>query len=159
MATADHAELRGSGCDADVVAASVEAAAALVGSSAGRPPHLNAVKTGTRSKAIQAALVPAVDELAAAVTADQGHGESGPPVILGRAMRAWAEITAMRGLLFERMAGEPVTNKGKARAMLTAYLALLDRELRLAQVIGFERKSRNVKHLSAAEYLAREGNG
>jgi len=43
------------------------------------------------------------------------------------------------------MAGEPVTNKGKARALLAAYLQLVDRELRLAQALGLERRARRVQ--------------
>jgi hypothetical protein len=46
------------------------------------------------------------------------------------------------------MEGEPLTNKGKTRAMFAAYLQLLDRETKLAQALGLTRKARKVQSLS-----------
>ena len=143
----DDTELGNIGPDVGVVASAVEAAA-RVNPSSGRPPALNALKSGTRSLAVQAALQPAVEAIAAAVSADQGAAIDGLSVVHQRTVRAFSEVTTMRQTLFERMAGEPVTNKGKARAMLDAYLKLLDRELRLAQLIGLERKARKVASVS-----------
>jgi hypothetical protein len=46
----------------------------------------------------------------------------------------------LRETLFRVMGGSPASGKGHARRLLTAYLALLDRELRLAEAIGFGRQ-------------------
>ena len=132
-------ELGNVGRDADVVATCVADAAARL-TRPGRPPQLNALGPGTRSLAVQAALSPAVEAIVAG-TRDQGDDVS---AVLARSLDAYAQATTMRAWLFERMAGEPLINKGNARAMLGAYLSLLDRELRLAQVIGMARKSRKV---------------
>ena len=47
----------------------------------------------------------------------------------------------------------PITSKGKARALWTAYCAASDRELKLAQTIGLERRQK--KTLSPLEALRR----
>jgi hypothetical protein len=39
------------------------------------------------------------------------------------------------------MLGRPTSAKGHARRLLSAYVTLLDRELRLAEAIGFGRQS------------------
>ena len=127
------------------IASGVEAAAGLVGTSSSRPPRFNAIKTGTRSLAVRAALAPAADAIAAGVTSDQGDAAG---TVLARSIGAYGQVTTMRETLFDRMAGEAITNKGKARAMLGAYLSLLDRELRLAQLIGLTRSPRRVPTVS-----------
>ena len=46
--------------------------------------------------------------------------------------------------MFLRLAdvGGPITTKGRQRALYTAYLGALDRETKLAQVLGLERKAK-----------------
>lgn len=123
-------ELENSGRGADVVAAGVAEAAVL--SPAGRPPQLNAVKTGTRSVAVTNLLAPARNAIEEHVITDLGGDSDGLPTTPGRLVQAFSETTLMRQSLFTRMEGEPLTNKGKARAMFAAYLQLLDRETKLA---------------------------
>ena len=62
---------------------------------------------------------------------------------------AYAEIRLFRASMFLRMVqlGGPVTTKGKARALYSSYLSALDRETRLAQVLGLERKTARVQTL------------
>jgi hypothetical protein len=71
---------------------------------------------------------------------------------LQRLIGAFAEASSLRESLFYQMAGQPLTNKGKARAMLSGYLQLLDRELRLAQAIGTKPVPRRTQSLE--DYLA-----
>ena len=40
--------------------------------------------------------------------------------------------------------GGPVTTKGKAHALFSSYLQALDRETRLAQTLGLQRKAKSV---------------
>ena len=124
------AELGNSGPAADVVRSGVAAAAAVL-SPAGRPPQLNALTTGRRSAAVQNLLAPAKNEIEQQVITDLGGDLDGLPIALGRLVNAFSETTLMLQGLFTRMEGEPLTTKGRSRAMFSAYLQLLDRELRL----------------------------
>jgi len=105
----------------------------------------NALKTGTRSEQMADALTPAKAAIEADVTRDLG-GDL--PATLTRLVSAFSEATLLRESVFLRMAGQPTTNKGKTRALLSAYLQLVDRELRLAQAIGLERRAKRVPSLS-----------
>jgi hypothetical protein len=78
----------------------------------------NALKTGTRSVQMAEALAPAKEAIVEQVTSDLG-GDM--PTTLSRLVNAFSETTLLRESVFLRMAGEPTTNKGKARAMLSAY--------------------------------------
>lgn len=104
-----------------------------------------ALVTGRHSLQLQHALEPARRALVAQVTADLGGDVDGLPATLARLVGAFSETSLLRESVFIRMAGQPTTNKGKARAMLSAYVALVDRELRLAQAIGLERKARRTR--------------
>lgn len=115
----------------------------------------NALTTGTRSEQMLDALAPAKAALVADVTRDLG-GEV--PTTLKRLIDAHSETTLLRESVFLRMAGEPVTAKGKCRAMLNAYLQLVDRELRLAQVIGLERREKPVNPLDAVQRAVERAN-
>ena len=44
--------------------------------------------------------------------------------------------------------GGPITTKGKARALYSAYLGALDRETRLALALGMDRRARQVPSLA-----------
>jgi hypothetical protein len=71
------------------------------------------------------------------------RGDDLPMTVL-RLVRAFAETSAMREAIFIRMEGQPLSGKGAQRRMLAVYLALVDRELRLAQAIGLDRKSKSI---------------
>lgn len=97
---------------------------------------------GTRSTVLLEALAPAQRAIVDAVTADTGAGADGPPQTLRRLIDAFSQTTLLREAVFCRMAGEPTTAKGHSRRLLAAYMQLVDRELRLAQAIGLERRSK-----------------
>ena len=75
-------------------------------------------------------------------------------------MDAYAEAHLLRKAMFIRLTelGGPVTDKGKARGLLKTYLAAMDRELKLAQTLGFERKSKPVNPLEAVGAAVAEAN-
>jgi hypothetical protein len=118
---------------------------------AGRPPSLNRLQTGTRSRTVKTLLAPARSEIEQQVLTDLGGDQDGLPTTLGRLVQVFSEVTLLRQVLFQRMEGQPLTNKGKARAMFAAYLQLVDREHRLAQAIGLERRARKLPTLN--DYL------
>jgi hypothetical protein len=74
-------------------------------------------------------------------------------VVKGSLADAFVELAAVRDYLGGRLAAEgPLTGKGRTRALLTAYLSVVDRQVRLAQVLGVERRTRPVE--SAADIIA-----
>ena len=70
---------------------------------------------------------------------------------------AYAEARLLRHSMFTRLVelGGPVTTKGKSRSLFTGYLAVLDREVRLATTLGLERRARRVP--TTSEYLRGQG--
>ena len=53
---------------------------------------------------------------------------------------AFIELSAVRAYLGGRLATEgPLTGKGRTRALLTAYLSVVDRQTRLAALLGVDR--------------------
>jgi hypothetical protein len=56
---------------------------------------------------------------------------------------AYAEVRLFRTSMFLRLVdlGGPITTKGRARALYRAYLDALDRERKLAQLLGLERRA------------------
>jgi hypothetical protein len=117
-----------------------------VASLTGRPA-LNAIKSGTRSEVLLTELEPARDSIVRQVCADLGADVDALPATQARLVGAFSEVTLLRESIFLRMAGQPATNKGRARALLSAYVSLIDRELRLAQAIGLERRAKPVPTL------------
>jgi hypothetical protein len=95
------------------------------------------------------------DELAAARTELRGElGDVG--VVKGSLADAFVELAAVRDYLGGRLAAEgPLTAKGRTRALLSAYLLVVDRQVRLAQVLGVERRGRDLSR-SPSEALMKE---
>lgn len=62
---------------------------------------------------------------------------------------AFAELTLMRRTMFLRMmeSGGPFTKQGSTRAIMHTFIAMIDRELRVASAIGLEKKQRSVNPL------------
>lgn len=146
-----HPELENTGRDADVVAACVAEATARL-CPAGRPPRLNAVKSGARSEALWEVLAPAKAALVAQVCADLGLDTDDAPAVKRRLVDAYVEASLLRESQFALLVtlGGPVTGKGKMRVHLSAWATAVDRESRLAQAIGIERKARKVQSLAEA---------
>ena len=107
--------------------------------------NVEAGTTLARSEAFWTAVGPAKRELLERVRVDAGlNGEAAET--LNGLMDAYAEARLLRSSQFVRLVelGGPITTKGKARALYSTYLAALDREIKLAQIIGIERRSKSV---------------
>lgn len=126
-----------------------DAVAAAVDSLNNRP-ELNALVTGAHSEALREALAVATDAIESQVRADVNP----EAMTLQRLISAFAEASSLRSALFHRMQGNPLTNKGKVRAMFNAYKEMLDREIRLAQAIGLERRPRDLNESFEAAIAA-----
>lgn len=150
------AELQDSGPD---VAACVEEAVARL-RSPDRPPSLNAVKSGARSTALWDALAPAKAAIIARVRTDLGIVDDDAAETLLRTIDAYAEASLLRESQFAQLVqlGGPATPKGKSRVHLTAWATAVDRESRLAQVIGLARRARPVDPLAAVHAAVVEAN-
>jgi hypothetical protein len=117
-----------------------------------RPPQVNAAKTFERSELFWTAIDPAKRELVARVLRDRGLDATECTITLGGVIEAYAEARLFRMSMFIRLTeGEnpgPITGKGKTKALYLAYVQALDRETKLAQVIGLERRSKRVQTIS-----------
>ena len=102
-------------------------------------------RTLARSDAFWQAVGAAKRELAERVCSDLAVNGDGAVTLEGL-IDGYAETRLLRHAMFVRLAeqGGPVTGKGKARALFSSYLQALDRETRLAQTLGLERKAKAV---------------
>ena len=72
---------------------------------------------------------------------------------------AFVELDCVRAYLGTRLEREgPLTGKGRTRALMSAYLSVIDRQVRLAQLLGLEPRERYVDPLVAVERAVREAN-
>jgi hypothetical protein len=113
-----------------------------------RPPEVNAATTFERSELFWSAINPAKRELVARVMRDRALDASECPTTLAGVIEAYAEARLFRMSMFIRLTeGDtpgPITGKGKTKALYLAYVQALDRETKLAQVIGLDRASKQV---------------
>ncbi|MBM4194952.1 MAG: hypothetical protein FJ202_11310 [Gemmatimonadetes bacterium] len=111
----------------------------------------NAGKTLERSEAFWSAVEPAKRMLVERVRTDLAADDGAAETLLGL-IDGYAEARLFRTSMFIRLVdlGGPITTKGKARALYRAYLGALDREMKLAQTLGLERRSRQVNSPSEA---------
>ena len=120
-----------------------------------------AASNGTleRSEQFWSALEPLKDEIILRLTQDFALDGSAIMTLFGT-MDAYAEAHLLRKAMFLRLTelGGPVTDKGKARGLLKTYLAAMDRELKLAQTLGFERKAKSLNPLDAVRAAVAEAN-
>jgi hypothetical protein len=102
--------------------------------------------TLARSEAFWAAVADAKRELLEQVRRDAGLDGDAVEALRGL-QEAYCEARLFRQAMYLRLVelGGPITAKGKARALWTAYCAASDRELKLAQTIGIERKQKRVQ--------------
>jgi hypothetical protein len=98
-----------------------------------------------RSAQFWAAVEDVKQALVARVKADLGLNGDTAETMLGLT-DAYAEARLFREAMFIRLTGlgGPVTTKGKRRALYTSYLAAMDRELKLAERLGLERRAKPV---------------
>lgn len=132
----------------DVEACVREAIASL---GLGTDPSMNAGinKPLARSERLWAAVDGTKRELLDQVRRDAGGIEDAPVTLQG-IQECYCEARLLRTSMFLRLVdvGGPVTAKGKARALYQAWCQAVDRETKLAQVLGLDRKSRVVRSLS-----------
>ena len=111
--------------------------------------NADALSTIERSAQFWAAVEPTKRELKERTGAALAVDESTPETLLGF-LDAYAEVRLLRQGQFVRLArsGGPTTTKDKTKALYAAYLSALDREMRLAQLLGLERKAPPVQSLA-----------
>lgn len=115
-------------------------------------------KTLERSSQFWAAVDAAKRDLLASVRNDSGLDGDAPETLRGL-QEGYCEARLFRSAMFVRLVdlGGPITSKGKARALYTAYLSALDRETKLALALGLERKTKRTRTLG--EVLAAHEDG
>lgn len=106
-------------------------------------PNLAAGKTLERSAAFWSAVEPAKRELSERVSTDLAADAATVETLRGL-IDAYSEVRLFRTSMFLRLVelGGPITAKGKCRALYRAYLDALDRETKLAQTLGLERRAK-----------------
>ena len=106
-------------------------------------------KTLSRSEAFWSAVSAVKRELVERLKSDFA-ADAGAATTMEGILDGYAEARLLRHAMFNRLAeqGGPVTGKGRARALFRAYLAALDRETRLALVLGLERRPGRVPTLN-----------
>jgi hypothetical protein len=109
-------------------------------------------KTLAGSALLLEQLGPVKREIVARVVTDRGLDADAPETLAG-VIDGYAEARLLRQAMWVRLieSGGPVTGKGKKRALFDAYCSALDRETKLAQVIGLDRRARPV--VDGVEYL------
>jgi hypothetical protein len=98
-------------------------------------------------------------ELASRVSADLAADDQAPETLRGL-IDAYAEARILRSAMFLRIADldGPISAKGAARALFKTYLAALDRETKLAMVLGLQRRSKHVDPIEAVRQAVAEAN-
>jgi hypothetical protein len=86
-----------------------------------------------------------------ALLADRG-GES-PSVVWLDLARRYAEAAMLADTFISHIGQTPLTNSGRTKRALAGYFAAADRQLKLAQLLGLERKARPVGALTPAELM------
>jgi hypothetical protein len=125
---------------------------------AGRPGP--ALKTGAYSQLIRSGEYAGSRELLAESREElyRDLGDDLPAVVRSMA-DAFIELGAVRNYLGSRLAAEgPLTAKGYTRALLTAYLNVIDRQAKLAQLLGLERRTKSVHPLDAVQRAVEDAN-
>lgn len=115
------------------------------------PGSLAAGKSLERSEAFWSVVAAAKRELVEAVSIDLAADEQATTTLVG-VIDAYAEARLLRMAMFMRLTdlGGVITGKGKMRALYRAWCAAMDRELKLAQVLGLERRSKRVESFAVA---------
>lgn len=113
---------------------------------AGNP---GSMKTLDRSEAFWEAVACAKADLVTRVRRDNATGAQTAETLLGL-IDAYAEARLLRHAMFLRLTelGGPVTSKGKARALYSAYLAAMGQETKLATAIGLTVRTKDTLDLA-----------
>lgn len=124
-----------------------------------------ALRHGGRSRLVAALGTPeqadaraALAERTSAIVADLGGHEALTALAAGMVERH-ARLELVADYLFENVQRlGPLTGKGRTRAALTAWLAVVDRLQKSAMALGLERKSKPVNPLDAVRAAVIEAN-
>jgi hypothetical protein len=110
--------------------------------------HTVAGKTLARSTQFWSAVEPLKRDLLERVHGDLALDDEATQTLRGL-VDAYAEVSLFRRSMFLRLVdqGGPITTRGKTRGLYRAYLNALDHEMRLAQVLGLERRTKRVPTL------------
>ncbi|MEO8677425.1 MAG: hypothetical protein ABI665_00170 [Vicinamibacterales bacterium] len=119
-----------------------------------QPGNRAALRHGARSARVAAGLMPEQAEAAAAlgarvaaIVADLGGPEGLSALAVGQAERH-ARLELVDEYLWRNLEANGVlTGKGRQRAALTAWLAVIDRLQKSAMALGLERRARRVQTL------------
>lgn len=112
------------------------------------------VKTGEFSASFAADVAPLKVNTINRVKAQLAIAEGDGTETLLNTIDMYAEMNLLRRATFMQIAasGGPITNKGKLRALTSAYLSFFDRELKAAEKLGLERRSRRT-HTTTRDWL------
>jgi hypothetical protein len=109
------------------------------------------LRNGLRSRLLQAGEAPSQAGAVAALAAKQAQIEAdlGGTEALSQVHRDaigdLLRLELIAGYLFDRLLeGGPLTGRGRTRAATTAYLQVLDRVVRLRQLVGLARRPRQI---------------
>ena len=124
---------------------------------AGHPgPRLD---TGTRSDLVRSGEATGTEAAVAAARAELRDDLGDVGVIKASAADRFVELDAIANYLSGRLQVEgPLTAKGRTRALLSAYLSVVDRQVKLAQLLGVERRAKPVDPLEAVRAAVVEAN-
>jgi hypothetical protein len=129
------------------------------------PGNTAALRHGGRSVRVLAGLMPeqaearaALAERMAAIVADLGGPEALTTLAAGMVERH-ARLELVDDYLFANVQRlGPLTGKGRTRAALTAWLAVVDRLQKSAMALGLERRAKPVNPLDAVRAAVIEAN-
>ena len=118
---------------------------------------MNRLEVGDRSVRLQAALAPVRDAIYRATCADLGVSPDGPERP-SEALRITARNMATLDVMAETFwtwieDRGALTSKGKTRSAVTTLLSIIDRQTKLAAVIGLQRKAKDIRSMSISDYL------
>jgi len=123
-------------------------------------PAMNALDIGDRSVQLQTALAPVREAIYRATCTDLGVSPDGaerPTEALRITARNLATLDVLAETFWTWIEARGVlTAKGKTRSAVTTLLSIIDRQTKLAAVIGLQRKARDVGSMSLAQYLEHE---
>lgn len=144
--TGDASQELGTATTVPDVAAAVRQARADVEAMPGQTA--NAMTIGHESKHLRAALEPVRRAIYDATMSDLGYPANGaehPPETLRMTVRNLAALDVLVETFWTHLETRGVlTAKGKTRSAMTTFLLIVDRQARLAQVLGLDRRSRSV---------------
>lgn len=123
------------------------------------PGNTSNVSTLKNSEAFWTAVEPLQMEIIERVARDLALDSHGAFTMF-RTLDLYAQMTLLREGAWHQLIqrGGPVTNKGAARALLRVYLIAADRELKLAQVLGLERRTKRIDPIDAIRAAVVEAN-